>query len=55
MLFDPSKLKFITDKKHRFYDPRIELPLNRELIESIKKFGVQQEIKVWKDLSLIHI
>lgn len=49
MLFDPSKLEFITDKKHRFYDPRIELPLNRELIESIKKFGVQQEIKVWKD------
>ncbi len=49
MLFDPSKLKFITDKKHRFYDPRIELPLNRELIDSIKEFGVQQEIKVWKD------
>jgi ParB family chromosome partitioning protein len=49
MFYEPSKLKFITDKKHKFYDPRIELPLKRELIDSIKKFGVQQEIKVWKD------
>jgi ParB family transcriptional regulator, chromosome partitioning protein len=55
MMFDADKLKLITDKKHKFYDPRVELPLSEELVESIKRFGVQQDIKVWKDRDSGHV
>ena len=47
--FDPEKLILITDKDHPMYDPRVELPLDPDLVASIKKFGVKQPVHVLLD------
>jgi len=49
MMFDPSKLVVIKDKKDDLYDKRVELPLNEEVVASIMLGGVHKPIVVWKD------
>jgi ParB family transcriptional regulator, chromosome partitioning protein len=49
LMFDPEKLKLITDKKHHLYDPRVDLEPNESLIASIAYKGVVEPIIVWKD------
>lgn len=47
--FDPANLTLITDKKHELYDPRVNDPIDAELVASIKMKGVVEPIIVWKD------
>lgn len=49
LLFDPDKLKLITDKRHHLYDPRVELEPNESLVASIVYKGVVEPLIVWKD------
>ena len=49
LMFDPDKIKLITDKKHFLYDPRVEKPVSEELVASIKYRGVVEPVIVWKD------
>ena len=47
--FDTDQLTLVTDKKHHLYDPRVELPVDEALVESILIFGVLDPIKIWRD------
>jgi ParB family chromosome partitioning protein len=49
LLFDPDKLKLVTDKKHHLYDPRVENDPDDSLIASIVFKGVIEPVIVWKD------
>jgi ParB family transcriptional regulator, chromosome partitioning protein len=49
LLFDPDKLKLVTDKKHPLYDPRVENDPDDSLIASIAFKGVVEPVIVWKD------
>lgn len=49
LMFDPDKLKLITDKKHHLYDPRVEEDVQESVVESIMYRGVVEPIIVWKD------
>lgn len=44
-----ENLTVITDPEHPLYDPRWELPLNEGLVESVKKYGIQQPLIVFAD------
>jgi ParB family chromosome partitioning protein len=50
-LFDPTKLKLVTDEKHHLYDPRVKLPVDEALVESIMfdAQGVIEPVVVTKD------
>jgi ParB family transcriptional regulator, chromosome partitioning protein len=49
LLFDPDKIKLVTDKKHPLYDPRVEFEPDESLIRSIMFKGVVEPVIVWKD------
>jgi ParB family transcriptional regulator, chromosome partitioning protein len=49
LTFDPEKIKLITDKAHKLYDPRVELALDDQLVASIMYRGVIKPVVVWKD------
>jgi ParB family transcriptional regulator, chromosome partitioning protein len=49
LLFDPDKLKLVTDKDHKLYDPRVELDVSPALVASILYKGVRRPVSVWKD------
>jgi ParB family transcriptional regulator, chromosome partitioning protein len=49
LLFDPEKIKLVTDKKHPLYDPRVELEPDESVIRSIMFKGVIEPVIVWKD------
>ena len=49
LFFDPEKLLLVTDKNHRLYDPRVDLPVNEALVNSIMFRGVVEPAIVWKD------
>jgi ParB family chromosome partitioning protein len=48
-LVEPEDLVIIEDSKHILYDPRINLPLNEELVASINLVGVTTPILARKD------
>lgn len=50
-LFDPQELVLIRDKEHPLYDPRVELPVDDALVESIMfdSQGVIKPIVITKD------
>lgn len=50
-LFDPKELVLIKDKEHPLYDPRVELPVDDALVESIMfdSQGVIEPIVITKD------
>ncbi len=45
----PEKLTLISDKQSPLYDPRVELPLNENLVRSIMTNGFRTVITVYKD------
>lgn len=47
--FDPDKLVLVEDKNSPLYDPRIDLPLDEAMVNSILTLGVQEPVLVWKD------
>jgi len=48
-LLNPEDLTLVTDEKHYLYSPRVALPINQGMVDSIKAFGVQEAIFVKKD------
>jgi ParB family chromosome partitioning protein len=52
LLFDPDEVHLITDKSHKLYDPRVEDPVDPDLVASILFKGVVEAIIVWKDPEL---
>jgi ParB family chromosome partitioning protein len=48
-LLEPERLKVVTDKKHPLYDPRVELPVNEQLVLSMMAAGWHGTMQVWKD------
>lgn len=45
-LLDPEALTVVTDKKHVLYDPRVDLPLEEAMLQSLDEQGVLQPIRV---------
>jgi ParB family chromosome partitioning protein len=48
-LLKPEELTLITDTKHFLYDPRVDLPIDEGMVQSIMAFGVKEPILVCKD------
>lgn len=48
LFFRASQLTLVTERDHPLYDPRVELPVSRALVESMKRFGVIEPIIVRK-------
>lgn len=48
LFFRASQLTLVTDKKDPLYDPRVELPVHRPTVESMKRHGVIEPIIVTK-------
>jgi ParB family chromosome partitioning protein len=48
-LLKPEELTLITDPKHFLYDPRVDLPIDEGMVQSIMAFGVKEPILVCKD------
>jgi len=48
-MYDPANLTIVKDKSHPLYDPRIHLPLDEDLVESIIEKGVLVPIVVRKN------
>lgn len=44
--FDPEDLFLVTDEKHPLYDPRVNKPLDENLVKNIMMFGVIEPIIV---------
>lgn len=40
--FLPGDIRLVTDKRHPLYDERVHEPVDREMVDSIKQFGVLQ-------------
>lgn len=49
LFFRRAQLTLVTDKAHPLYDARVELPVDRALVDSIKAYGVVQPIVVRKN------
>jgi ParB family chromosome partitioning protein len=49
LIFDPSKLKLVTDPKHPLYDPRVDRPLSDDFIANIGHYGVLEPVVVRKN------
>jgi ParB family chromosome partitioning protein len=45
----PEAFTLVTDESHPLYDPRIALPLDAALVESIYTYGVLKQIRVVRD------
>lgn len=48
-MYDPSDLTIVRDKAHPLYDPRVDLPIDEDIVESIIERGVLVPILVRKN------
>lgn len=48
-VFNPNSLVLVEDEKHALYDPRIKMPLDESLVESIRALGVIEPVVVVPD------
>jgi len=47
-MFDPADLVIVTDKEDSLYDPRVELPVEENMVLNIMDKGILQNIRVVK-------
>lgn len=47
--FDPDALILIEQDGHFLYDPRVKQDLDPDFVESVRCFGVRQNVTVWAD------
>lgn len=48
LFFRASQLTLVTDEENPLYDPRVDLPVSRPMVESMKRYGVVEPIIVSK-------
>lgn len=42
----PEMLILVTDKNHPLYDPRVELPVDQGMVDSIEAFGIREPVEI---------